>query len=99
MKIRLADENGEELPGVEGFLEAIEHFELKTCLLLADCMTSMKNGSSLIKVLNLTNAPVTMHKKTEVGSYLKNKQNLFVNGNFTNRTSQKHWKIFKWENT
>ena len=38
MKIRLVDENGEEIPGVEGLVEAIEDFELKTGLLLATCM-------------------------------------------------------------
>ena len=38
MKIRLADENGEEIPGMEGLVEAIEDFELKTGLLLAACM-------------------------------------------------------------
>ena len=49
MKIRLADENGEEIPGVEGLVEAIEDFELKTGLLLADFMISMEDGWSLIK--------------------------------------------------
>ena len=29
MRITIADENGEEIPGVEGLVEAIEHFELK----------------------------------------------------------------------
>ena len=51
MRIRLADENGEEIPGVEGLVEAIEHFELKTGLLLAACMISMKDGASMIKSL------------------------------------------------
>ena len=32
MKIRLTDENREEIPGVEGLVEAIEDFELMTCL-------------------------------------------------------------------
>ena len=49
MKIRLADENREEIPGVEGLVEAIEDFELKTGLLLAACLISMKDGWSLIK--------------------------------------------------
>ena len=35
MKIRLADENGEEIPGVEGLVDVSEDFELKTGLLLA----------------------------------------------------------------
>ena len=48
MKIRLADEKG-EIPRVEGLVEAIEDFELKTGLLLAACMISMKDGWSLIK--------------------------------------------------
>ena len=63
MRIRLADENGKEIAGVEGLVEAIEDFELKTGLLLAACMISMKDGSSLIKVLNLTDAPVTRYKR------------------------------------
>ena len=46
MKIRLADEYGEKIPGVEGLVEAIEDFELKTGLLLAACMISMKDGWS-----------------------------------------------------
>ena len=50
MKIRLFDENGEEVPGVEGLVEALEDFELKTGLLLADCMILMNDGFSLIKV-------------------------------------------------
>ena len=38
MKLRLVDENGEEIPGVERLVEATEDFELKTGLLLATCM-------------------------------------------------------------
>ena len=49
MKIRLADENVEEIPGVEGLVEAIEDFELMTGLILAASMISMKDGWSLIK--------------------------------------------------
>ena len=49
MKIRLADENGEEIPGVETLVEGIKDFELKTGLLLADYMISMKNSSNLTK--------------------------------------------------
>ena len=85
MRIKLADENGEEIPGEEGLVEAIEVFELNTCLLLAACMISMKDGSSLIKVLNLTEAPVTVHISTKVENYHENKQNLVVNGYFTNQ--------------
>ena len=83
MRIRLADKNGEENQGVEGLVEAIEDFELKTGLLLAACNISMKDGSSMIKVLNLTDAPVTVYKSTKVGTYFENKQNLVVNGIFT----------------
>ena len=72
MRIRLADENGEEIPGVEGLVEAIEDIELKTGLLLAACMISMKDASSMI-VLNLTDAPVTVYKSTKVGTYIENK--------------------------
>ena len=97
--IRLADENGEEIPGVEGLMEAVEDFELKTGMLLAVCMISMKDGSSLIKILNLTDAPVTVFKCTKVGTYIENKQNLVVNGIFTNQSKPKNWNIFKWENT
>ena len=75
MKIRLADENGEEILGVEGLVEAIEDFELKTGLFLAASMISMEDGWSLIKVLNLMDAPVTVYKSTKVGTYFENKQN------------------------
>ena len=63
-KIILADKNGKEIPGVERLVEAIEDFEVKTGLLLAVCMISMKDGWSLIKVLNLTDAAVTVYKST-----------------------------------
>ena len=33
MRIRLADKNGEKIPGVEGLVETVEDFELKTGLL------------------------------------------------------------------
>ena len=95
MKIRLADENGEEIPGVEELVEAIEDFELKTGLLLAACMISMEDGWSLIKVLNLTNAPVTVYKSTKVGTYFENKQNLVVNGIFTNQNKSKTLETFQ----
>ena len=85
MKIRLSDENGEEIPGQEGLVEAIDDFELKTGLLLAACMISMRDGWSLIKVLNIMDAPVTVYKSTKAGTYFENKQNLVVNGIFTNK--------------
>ena len=76
MRISLADENGEEIPGVEVLVEAIENFELKTGLLLATCMISMKDGSSSIKFLNLTDAPVTVYKSTKVGTYFEKKNRI-----------------------
>ena len=94
MRIRLADEN-EEIPGVEGLVEAIEDFELKTGLLLAACMISMKDCSSMIKVLNLTDAPVTVYKSTKVGTYFENKQNLVVNGIFTDQNKPKTLETFQ----
>ena len=95
MRNRLADENGEEIPGVEGLVEAIEHFEVKAGLLLAACMISMEDGSSMIKVLNLTDAPVTVYKITKVGTYFENKQNLNVNGIFTNQNKPKTLETFQ----
>ena len=95
MKIRLADEKGEKIPGVEGLVEAIEYFELKTGLLLAACEISMKDGWSLIKVLNLKDAPVTVYKNTKVGTYFENKQNLVVNGIFTNQNEPKTLETFQ----
>ena len=89
MKIRLADENEQEIPGVEKLVEAIEDFELKTGLLLAACMISMKDGWRLIKVLNLTDAPVSVYKSTKVGTYFENKQKLIENGIFTNQNKPK----------
>ena len=56
----------------------------------------MKSGSSLLKVLNLTNAPVTVYKSNKLGNYLKNKQNLVVNRIIVN---QKNARQSKWENT
>ena len=60
----------------------------------------MRDGSSLIRVLILTDAPVTVYKSTKVGTHCENKQNLVVNGIFTNQNKpKKHWKLFKLENT
>ena len=95
MKIRLAEENGEEIREVEGLVEVMEDFEQKTSLLLAACMISMKDGSSLIKVLNLLDAPVTVYKSTKVGTYFENKQNLVVNGIFTNQNKPKTLETFQ----
>ena len=95
MRIRLADENGEKIPGVEGLVEAIEDFELKTGLHLAACMMSMKDGSSMIKDLNLTDAPVIVYKSTKVGTYFENKQNLVANGIFTNQNKPKTLDTFQ----
>ena len=95
MKIRLADENGEEIPGVEGLVEAIEDFESKTGLLLAACMISMEDGWSLIKVLHLTDAPVTVYKSTKVGTYFENKLNLVWNEIFTNQNKPKTLENFQ----
>ena len=94
MKIRLADENGEEVPGVEGLVEAIEDFELKTGSFLAACMISMKDGWSLLKVLNLTDAPVSVYKSTKVETYFENK-NLVVNRIFTNQNKPKTLETFQ----
>ena len=44
----------------EGFVEAIEDFELKFSFLLAASMMSMEDGSSSVKVLNLKYASGTM---------------------------------------
>ena len=95
MRIRLPDVNGEKIPGVEGLVEAIENFALKTGLLLAACMISMKDGSRLIKVLSLTDAPVTEYESTKIGTYFENKQNLVVNGIFTIKNKPKTLETFQ----
>ena len=76
-------------------MEAIEDFEQKTGLLLAACMISMKDSFSLIKVLNLTHVPLTVYKSTKVGTYFENKQNLVVNGIFTNQNNPKTLETFQ----
>ena len=95
MKFRLADENGEKIPGLERLVEAIEDFDLKTGLLLAACMISMEDGWSLTKVLNLTDAPVTVYESTKVGTYFENKQKLVLNGIFTNQNKPKTLEAFQ----
>ena len=80
---------------MEGLVKAIEDFELKSGLFLAACMISMEDGWKLIKVLNLTDAPVTVYKSTKVGIYFENKQNLVVNGIFTNRNKPKTLETFQ----
>ena len=58
-------------------------------------MISMEDGWSLIKVLNLTDAPVTLYKSTKVGTYFENKQKLVVNGIFTNQNKPKTLETFQ----
>ena len=93
MRIRLTDENG-EIPGVEVLVEAIEDLDLKTGLLLSACVISIKDGFCLIKVLNQTDASVTVYKSTKLGSDLENKQNVDVNGIFTNQNLTKILETF-----
>ena len=81
--------------GAEELVEAIEDFEQKTGLILAACMISMKDGSSLRKVLNLMDAPVIVYKSTKVGIYFENKQNLVVNGIFTKQNRPKTLETFQ----
>ena len=76
-------------------MEAIEDFELKTDLLLAACMISMKGGWCLTKVLNLTDATVAVNKSTKVGTYFENKQILVLNGIFTNQNQPKTLETFQ----
>ena len=71
MRLRLADEN-DEIPVVAGPVEANKGFE-KNGLFLDACMISMKDVSTLKKVLNLTDAPVTVNKSTQEGGFLKDK--------------------------
>ena len=59
---------------MERLVNAFEDFELNTGLLLAAWLIAMKNGSCLIKVLNLTDAPMTVCRSTKAKSYLRNKQ-------------------------
>ena len=58
-------------------------------------MISMKDGSSLIKVLNLIDAPLTVYKSTKVGTYFENKQNVVMNGIFTNQIKPKRLETFQ----
>ena len=94
MRNKLADENREIL-GVEGLSEATEDFELKNGWLLAACMIPLKEVSCLIIVLNPTDAPLSAYNKTKLGSCSGNKQNLFVNGIFTNQNKTKTLEKFE----
>ena len=58
-------------------------------------MISMKDGFSLIKIINLTDALVSVYKSTKVGSSLENKQNLFVNRIFAIQDQPKTLETFQ----
>ena len=94
-KLRLTDKNGKENPRMERLEQAIVDFEQKTGFLLAACMISMKDCSSLLIVINLTDAPVTVYETTKVRTYFDSKQNLVVNGICTHRKQPKTLEIFQ----
>ena len=94
-KLRLTDKNRKENPQMEQLEQAIEDFELKTGLLLAACMISMKDWSNLINVINLTDAPVTVYETTKVRTYFDSKQNLVVNEICTHLKQPKTLEIFQ----
>ena len=76
-------------------MEAIECFELTTGWLLDACMISMKVGSDLIKVLDLTDAPVTLYKKSKLRNYFEHKQKLVATEYFTNQNEPKTLATFQ----
>ena len=76
-------------------MEAIEDFELKIGLLFAACMISIKDCSSLIKVLKLKDVPVTVYRSTKIRCHLENKQNLVMNIVFINQNKPKTLETFQ----
>ena len=96
---KMADESKKTVPGVEGIGEAIKHFELKTCLLLATSKVSMKTSSSTIEVLNLMDGPLTLYKNTKVASHTENNKTHLLMRVLQTKINDNHWNRFKRQNT
>ena len=78
-------------------MKASRTFEHRTGILVADCLISVNNSKSQLRVVNLSDNEIKFFKNTKIGVFFSNDDSMQVNGLFTSKKKPKHPEAFRME--
>ena len=79
------NENAEVTKKSQGLVEGLKDFENCTGVLVADCLISIKNSKSQLRVVNLSDNDIKVFQHTKIEEFFSNDDSIQVNGVFQQR--------------
>ena len=89
------NENAEVTKKSQGLVEGLKDFENRTGVLVADCLISVNDSKSQLRVFNLSDNDIKLFQNTKIGEFFSNDDSIQVNGLFTSKNKPKHPEAFR----
>ena len=89
------NENAEVTKKSQGLVEGLKDLENRTGVLVADCLISVNDSKSQLRVFNLSDNDIKLFQNTKLGEFFSNDDSIQVNGLFTSKKKPKHPEVFR----
>ena len=89
------NENAEVTKKSQGLVEVLKDFENRTGILVADCLISVNDSKSQLRVVNFSDKEFKLFKSIKIGDFFSNDDSIQVNGLFTSKNKPKHPEVFQ----
>ena len=89
------NENAEVTKKSQGLVEGLKDFENRTGILVADCLISVNDSKSQLRVVNFSDKELKLFKSIKIGEFFSNDDSIQVNGLFTSKNKPKHPESFR----
>ena len=90
------NETAEVIKKSQGLVEGLKDIGNCTGILVADCMISVKNSKSRLRVVNFSDNEIKLFKNIKNGDFFTDDDSIQVIGWFTSKNKPKHPKFSGW---
>ena len=95
IELIVKNENAEVTKKTKGLFERLKDFENHTGILVTDCLISVNDSKSQLRVVNFSDNEIKLFKNTKIGEIFSNDNSVQVNGLFTSKNKPKHPEAFR----
>ena len=95
IEVIVKNENAEVTKESQGLVEGPKDFENRPGILVADCLISINDSKSHLRVVNLSDNEINLFKNTKIGEFFSIDDSIQVNELFTSKSKPKHTEAFR----
>ena len=95
IEVIVKNENAEVTKKIQRLVEGVKYIENCTGILVADCLISVNNSKSQLRVVNRSDNEFMLFRNTKIGDFFSNDDSIQVNGLFTSKNKPKHPEVFR----